>query len=84
MTIINLQLSTRDGNDTGVHYTIWINRASTPGAPAIESISPGIQALTVTWDAPEETGGADISSYDLRYIKSDSTDKSRQQLDSGY
>ena len=76
VTIINLQLSTRDGNDTGVHYTIWINRASTPGAPAIESISPGIQALTVTWDAPEETGGADISSYDLRYIESEATDKS--------
>ena len=75
-TIVSLQLSTRDGNDTGVHYTIWINRASAPGAPIIESISPGGRALTVSWGAPEETGGADISSYDLRYIESEATDKS--------
>ena len=76
VTIISLRLSTVDGNDTGVHYTIWVNRASPPGAPAIESISSGGQALTVTWNVPAETGGADVASYDLRYIESDSTDKS--------
>ena len=76
VTVITLRLSTRDGNETAWHYTIWVNRASAPGALAIESISPGGQALTVTWGAPEETGGADISSYDLRHIESESADKS--------
>ena len=76
VTVITLRLSTRDGNETAGHYTIWVNRASAPGALAIESISPGGQALTVTWGAPEETGGADISSYDLRHIESESADKS--------
>ena len=76
VTVISLRLSTRDGNYTIGHYTIWVNRASAPGAPVIESISPGGQALTVTWTAPEETGGADIASYDVRFIESDSADKS--------
>ena len=76
VTVINLQLSTRDGNEITGHYTIWVNRASAPGAPAIENITQGGQSLTVSWNAPAETGGADIASYDLRYIGSNATDKS--------
>ena len=76
VTVISLQLSTRDGNETAGHYTIWVNRASAPGAPDIETITPGGQSLTVSWNAPAETGGADIASYDFRYIESEATDKS--------
>ena len=76
VTVISLQLSTQDGNDSGVHYTIWVNRASAPGAPTIENITQGGQSLTVSWNAPAETGGADIASYDLRYIGSNAADKS--------
>ena len=76
VTVISLRLSTRDGNETAGHYTIWVNRASAPGAPTIENITQGGRALTVSWSAPAETGGADIASYDLRYIGSNATDKS--------
>ena len=76
VTVINLRLSTRDGNETAGHYTIWVNRASAPGAPTIENITQGGRALTVSWNAPAETGGADIALYDLRYIGSNATDKS--------
>ena len=76
VTVISLRLSTRDGNETAGHYTIWVNRASAPGAPAIENITQGGRALTVSWSAPAETGGADIASYDLRYIGSNAADNS--------
>ena len=47
-----------------------------PGAPAIGSVAPGDRALTLTWEAPSSNGGANIKAYDLRYIRSDSPDKS--------
>ena len=48
---------------------------TTPGAPTINSLTPGDGALTVAWSAPGDDGGADITSYDLRYIRSDAPDK---------
>jgi titin len=48
---------------------------TTPGAPTIDVVSPGNYALSITWSAPADDGGADITSYDLRYIRSDATDK---------
>ena len=49
---------------------------TTPGAPTIDVISPGNYALSITWSAPAEDGGSAITSYDLRYIRSDATDRS--------
>ena len=49
---------------------------TTPGAPTIDVITPGNYALSITWSAPSDTGGSAITSYDLRYIRSDATDKS--------
>ena len=46
-----------------------------PAAPAIGTLTPGDGALTVTWTAPADNGGASISAYDLRYIPSDPPDK---------
>ena len=46
-----------------------------PGAPAIGSVEPGEQSLVVAWDAPEDDGGAKITAYDLRHIRSDAPDQ---------
>ena len=48
---------------------------TTPGAPTIDVVTPGNYALSITWSAPAEDGGSAITSYDLRYIRSDATDK---------
>ena len=75
ITAINIRIVSQDGDGTQ-HYAIIINRASAPGAPVIDSIAPGGQSLTVDWNPPEETGGAEVASYDFRHIESDAADKS--------
>ena len=38
-------------------------------------MTSGNESITVTWAAPDETGRATITGYDLRYIRSDARDK---------
>ena len=40
-----------------------------PGAPTIRSVTGDDGKLSVEWNAPSNNGGADITSYDVRYIK---------------
>ena len=47
----------------------------TPAAPAIDSVSEGDRALTAAWSEPSNTGSSTITAYDLRYIRTDATDK---------
>ena len=46
-----------------------------PRHPAIASVGPGNTYLTIGWMAPEDIGASAITSYDLRYIRSDATDR---------
>ena len=74
VTTIRIRVVSQDGQ-ASFTYTIQISRADPPGAPAISVVTPGDGSLTVVWTAPGETGGSDITSYDLRYIESDAPDK---------
>ena len=47
-----------------------------PGAPGIDTVTAGGGTLEVNWNAPTDTGETAITSYDLRYIREDATDKS--------
>ena len=49
---------------------------SIPGAPDIDTVTPGGGTLEIDWKAPTDTGETAITSYDLRYIREDATDKS--------
>ena len=40
-----------------------------PGVPTITSVAPGVQSLTVEWSAHANDGGAEVTSYDARYIE---------------
>ena len=48
---------------------------TTPGAPVIDSLIPGGGALNVGWSDPATDGGAEVTGYDLRFIRSDAPDK---------
>ena len=48
---------------------------STPGAPAAPTATPGQRALTVFWSTPSVIGASDVTGYDVRYIRSDATDR---------
>ena len=50
--------------------------ATAPDAPAISAVTAGEGSLAVTWTSPLDDGGANITTYDLRYIRSDAADKS--------
>ena len=47
-----------------------------PGAPEIDTVTPGGGTLAIDWKAPTDTGETAITSYDLRYIRDDVTDRS--------
>ena len=62
----------RGVNDAGAgswSSTIVGTPSTKPGSPTVDSITPGSRSITVEWSEPESDGGSDISSYDLRYIK---------------
>ena len=46
-----------------------VQRAPTT-KPTIDSVTPGNRSLTVAWNAPGDTDGQTITSYDMRHIKS--------------
>ena len=74
ITTIKVKVVSQD-NGADHTYTISVSRAGLPGAPAITGpITSGTGSLTVSWAAPGDTGAAEITSYDLRYIESASSD----------
>ena len=63
------------GNLRSWGLTIY-GHGSVPGVPEIDTLTPGVGTLTVGWSAPTDTGETAITSYSLRYIRDDATDKS--------
>ena len=56
--------------------TIYGHNGAIPGPPEIDTVTPGGGTLVVNWSAPTDIGETAITSYDLRYIREDATDKS--------
>ena len=48
---------------------------SAPGAPTRVLAFPGNDSLNLSWNSPGQTGGAAITAYDMRHIRSDATNK---------
>ena len=74
-------LRVRDQKTGGfpVRVSSWSIRVyghrSTPGPPAITGADGDTDPLTVTWRAPRSAGRSTVTSYDMRYISSSSTNK---------
>ena len=56
-----------------------------PGAPEIDTVTPGGGTLTVEWKEPTVTGATSITSYDIRYIEAsaDETVDSNWTMETG-
>ena len=59
---------TNDGPWSSIHSA---TPRTVPDAPTIDHVAGDDAMLTVEWDAPAVDGGAAITSYDLRYIKTE-------------
>ncbi len=70
---IRIVVTSQDRNSS-LTYTLLIIRRDLPGPPVINAVTPGLESLVVDWTAPMQTGGADIASYDLRYIETAAPD----------
>ena len=48
---------------------------STPRAPSVSAVTSGRRSLDVFWTAPTTVGASEITTYDVRHIRSDAADK---------
>ena len=75
---VQYDLKVRAANDTGPgpwsESLVVRSSLEQPFAPSLTSVTPRDEGLGATWDAPTEDGGSEITSYDLRTIRSNSTD----------
>ena len=58
----------------GWSITVY-GHAAPPGAPTVESATPGPGSIAVAWAAPTDAGGTAVTGYDLRHIPTDAADK---------
>lgn len=73
----DLQIRAVNAHGAGLWSESWISqRKVVPNAPTITEVVLGDRALTVSWAAPANDGGADIRWYDVRYIRGDEADRS--------
>ena len=47
-----------------------------PAPPDLDTVTPGGGTLTIEWKEPADAGKSAVTSYDLRHIRKDATDKS--------
>ena len=74
-TTVRLRVTSRNGEEY-MDYTIELTlKSATPTVPALSAVDPQGSSLYVSWSAPDERGSSEISSYNLRHIRSDATDK---------
>ncbi len=66
ITVVKVKVTSYDGRSTHT-YTVAVNRV--PSSPVIDAVTSGERQLTVSWTAPDETGGSEIVAHDLRYIQ---------------
>ena len=65
------RINSPDPNNTWGHGFIVLssNPPQLFGAPSIDSVTAGVNSLSMLWSAPAGDGGSPIAAYDLRYIE---------------
>ena len=74
-----LRVTDRRAGNSGTlrswNVTVY-GHGGTPGQPTLGLPTPGDQSITAHWMALDDPGGSAVTSYDLRFIRSDASDKS--------
>ena len=72
---VTLTVTAQDSTTTGTYTVNFVRPVVVPGAPTIDTVTPGDGTLTVAWSAPTETGDTDITAYGVRHILTSADDK---------
>ena len=76
---VQYDLKVRAANDTGPgpwsDSLVMRSSLEKPFAPSIDTVSPRDMGLGATWTAPTEDGGSEITSYSIRYVRSDAANE---------
>ncbi len=59
----------------GTGLILRVAEKQAPDEPRMGQVTSRVDQLVVNWDSPTDDGGGEITGYDLRYIRSDATDK---------
>ena len=71
----DVQVRAVNADGDGVWSGTQTGTPTTDEAPTIDSATPGDRAITVEWTAPTNATLGTVTSYDLRHIRSDASDK---------
>ncbi len=79
-----LRVKDSEPGDTGTlrswSITVYGHRTR-PAEPKLSSLTAGDESVAVTWSAPSDIGASEITSYDLRYIRTDATNRDDSNWD---
>ena len=74
-TQYDVQVRAVNNDGDGQWSAVESAAASTDKAPFIDSLAPGNGSLSISWSAPTSSELGTVTSYDLRYIRSDVLNK---------
>ena len=79
-----LRVKDSQPEDTGTlrswSITVYGHRTR-PAEPELSALTAGDESVAVTWSAPSDIGASEITSYDLRYIRTDTTNRDDSNWD---
>ena len=79
---VQYDVQVRAANDTGPgpwsESLVVRSSLEQPFAPSLTGVTPRDEGLGATWDAPTQDGGSEITSYDLRSIRSIRSDEEKE------
>ena len=74
VTSIRVKVATEDGIDSRT-YRIEVTGLGGLAAPSIRQVTGLVDSLSVSWRAPTQTGGSEVTAFDLRHVRSDAPSK---------
>ncbi len=71
----DVQVRAVNASGDGLWSATGVGTPTTDKAPTTDSVTPGDRSLAIEWTAPTSTTMGTVTSYDLRHIRSDASDK---------